>query len=49
MPSKPPIEIKAVIDKARDAFNSKNAANFESAFSGDVVIVVYVVRTFWTS
>jgi hypothetical protein len=39
MPSETPAEIKAAIDKALDAFNSKNAAMFDSAFGGDVVIV----------
>jgi hypothetical protein len=39
MPNEAPAEIKAVIDKALDGFNSKDSAMYNSAFCGDVVIV----------
>jgi hypothetical protein len=37
-----------VIDKALDAFNSKNVAIFDSAFGGDVVIVDGMAPYRWT-
>src|SRR5215472_15792014 len=48
MPSELPAEIKAVIDKALDGFNSKNAAIYESAFGGDVVVVDGIAPYRWT-
>jgi len=48
MVSEPPAEIKAVIDKALDGFNSKNAATYDSAFGDDVVIVDGIAPYRWT-
>ena len=39
MPNEPPVEIRAVIDKALGGFNRKDSALYSSAFGGDVVIV----------
>jgi ketosteroid isomerase-like protein len=48
MPNEAPAEIKAVIDKALDGFNSKDSAMYNSAFSGDVVIVDGMAPYRWT-
>jgi hypothetical protein len=48
MQNEPPAEIKALIDTALGAFNSKNAALYESAFGGEVVIIDGIAPYRWT-
>jgi ketosteroid isomerase-like protein len=48
MPSEPPAEIKALIDKVLGGFNSKDSALYNSAFGGDVVIVDGMTPYRWT-
>jgi len=48
MPSKPPAEIKVLIDKVLDGFNDKDYALYDSAFGDDVVIVDGMAPYRWT-
>jgi hypothetical protein len=48
MQNEPPSEIKALIDKVLEGFNSKNASLYESAFGGEVVIIDGIAPYRWT-
>lgn len=48
MQNEPPDEIKALIQMLLDGFNSKNAALYESAFGGEVVIIDGIAPYRWT-
>src|SRR4051794_26841858 len=48
IPNEPPVEIKALIDKALGGFNSKDSASYNNAFGGDVVIVDGMAPYRWT-
>ena len=48
MPSELPSEIKAVIDKVLGGFNNKDAALYNSAFSGDAVVIDGIAPYRWT-
>jgi ketosteroid isomerase-like protein len=47
-PTETPAEIKALIDKALGGFNRKDSALYNSAFSGDAVIVDGMAPYRWT-
>ena len=47
-PNQPPVEIKALIDKALRGFNSKDSALYCSAFAQDAVIVDGMAPYRWT-
>ena len=46
--NEPPVEIKALIDKALSGFNSKDSTLFISTFSSDAVIVDGMAPYRWT-
>lgn len=48
MPSEPPAEIKALLDTVLAGFNRKDAVLYNSAFSGDVVIIDGIAPYRWT-
>lgn len=48
MPSELPTEIKAVIEKVLGGFNSKDSALYNSAFSGDAVVIDGIAPYRWT-
>src|SRR6516165_984505 len=48
IPNEPPAEIKAVIDKALDGFNSKDSALYTNAFSGDAVVIDGIAPYRWS-
>ena len=47
MPNELPAEIKAVIDMALTAFNTKDGPRFESTFGGEVVIIDGIAPYRW--
>ena len=48
MPNEAPAEINAVIDKLVSGFNNKDAVLYNSAFSGDAIVIDGIAPYRWT-
>lgn len=48
LPNEPPAEIKALIDAVLGGFNNKDSALYNSAFSGDAVVIDGIAPYRWT-
>jgi len=48
MPNEPPAELKAAIETVLGGFNSKDAVLYNSAFSGDAIVIDGIAPYRWT-
>lgn len=48
MPNEPPADIKAVIDTVLGGFNNKDSVLYNSAFSGDAIVIDGIAPYRWT-